>query len=705
MKKSNSDISRRELDKLFIDCLEISVPVLNSAEKVKAAILYQVFFYSLLESGVLYHRDNLSASNSNFSFNDYPENFKMEASGNIQKLFIPDMYARISRFIILNLSEFPVYLLGSFFYENLLTRTFKINPAGISYDKQYIKNNGVFYTPWKTAETFINGLIGNLNAGNKDISELKVLDLACGCGIFSILILKVLAEMVTAKIEKEESIKTANGSDDLSQTARKNQTTITRLGILKNNIFAIDNDLTALEISKYTLLLFSLSEEKDIISINQFTNMCITLDKNIQKIDVIDFYKNKSCEDLNIPGIKFDLVVSNPPYISYYSRHSKSNEAFQKDLPAMKNKLSLSCGIYNDQKKSGRLNSILFFVDFLMRFLSPDALFGLLVDMSIHENLYIELRKWILENKILLETRLNINDFPGVNSGQTFLYMQNTLPTQENTVKIIDNNGGEMNIAEQSILKQKSLFYIKKGRQFLDHLSHLPHLGDHCIISTGVNIGGASEKFLSNHDGGGSFYPMISTLMLKKPYAVISSGYEHYIDFSKEKAELINQESRNRNIKSVVALGKLERFLKPKIFVRQSAPRIIATYSDKPVISPYSIFVINQKKETGYGLYVLLAILNSDLVSFYCVKNRLISQGAGKQPQIRKSCLQLIPVPRFENYRRFEEELEKRVKLYVYENINTETTDVSHKIAIEKLVCSMYEVNYETFKAENKPFI
>ena len=59
--------------------------------------------------------------------------------------------------------------------------------------------------------------------------------------------------------------------------------------------------------------------------------------------------------------------------------------------------------------------------------------------------------------------------------------------------------------------------------------------------------------------------------------------------------------------KKRVTLGDKDAYLSPKIFIRQSAKKIIATYTDKPFAANNSIYILTNKKnnpENPNELYV-----------------------------------------------------------------------------------------------------
>jgi len=688
-------MDRKSFDQFIINCDKLNLPYLENFDRLKTAILFQVFYYCLFKSGVVFEHEELSPLEFSGQDGQYPAGFEINCRADIDftGYYVPGIFSLVAGHIAENLEEYPLYFLGGYFYENLLARTRGDTPGVITCDRRHIKTNGIFYTPSAAAENFIKGIFDNIDFENVNIPGIKILDLACGCGVFSILWLKLA-------VENTPGIFMAN---DFAPDSRYGVLTKTRLSLLKN-IRAIDNDDTSLKIAGYSLALYCLMDEKNIIGMSEFGDLCGRLKTALVKKDVIDIYRRDPGDFENLSAPKYDVVISNPPYIAYYSRFSKADRRLQSDLPLMKKNLE-TIDPEASPRNRGRLNSIMFFIDYALRSLSPNGYLALLVDMNIHEPLFSGVRKRLLENLALLEIRINARNFPGVNSGQAFAYLRNVKPGPGNEVKIRNEENNETQIVAQKTLEKNLAFYIPKNPGAFYGMEKLPVLGDHCHITTGVNIGGASEFFFcyrrDDHDGDRgadkALYPVITPAQLKRPYDPVPTRHELFIDFNKELAARVNRNSREANNNSVIALGPLERFLQPKLFVRQSAPRIIATYCEEAVVSPYSIFVVNQ--EGDYSLLVLLALVNSDLVSHYCRAKGLILRGPGKQPQIRKSALQMIPVPEPEMYNRHKDETENLVR-QILKTSGDNDDDLEKREAIkeeiEKLVCFMYKVKYET---------
>jgi len=97
--------------------------------------------------------------------------------------------------------------------------------------------------------------------------------------------------------------------------------------------------------------------------------------------------------------------------------------------------------------------------------------------------------------------------------------------------------------------------------------------------------------------------------------------------------------------KSVAVLGPLERFERPKVIIRQSAPELVAVIDEANFVCSHSYFVISARTNSRYDIYYLGGILSSHVLSEYAVKNDVIKIAEGKQPQVRKAGLDSLPIP------------------------------------------------------------
>ena len=147
------------------------------------------------------------------------------------------------------------------------------------------KDEGTFYTPQHVAEKMFRQTLKVFVKNNPDpalLLNIKVLDPACGSGEFIIAALNVL-------LEKFRSILSGVPPEELL------------LRILKNNLYGIDCNANAIELIKRRLAAYgNISDGNFIVK------------------DVLDFPNAAECfaED-----IKFDIVIGNPPYVSYGLRN------------------------------------------------------------------------------------------------------------------------------------------------------------------------------------------------------------------------------------------------------------------------------------------------------------------------------------------------------------------------------------------------
>lgn len=162
------------------------------------------------------------------------------------------------------------------------------------------KEQGIFYTPTYIVDYIVQNTLGELLKEKKvKPSEIKILDPACGSGSFLIKAFDYLAEKMGATEEaKQQKI------DSQGNYSVKTQ-------ILKNNIYGVDLDNKAVEITKLNLLLKAAEKNR----------------KLPEELDIHIRHGNSLIDDEAISGLtafkwtgefaegSFDVVIGNPPYV------------------------------------------------------------------------------------------------------------------------------------------------------------------------------------------------------------------------------------------------------------------------------------------------------------------------------------------------------------------------------------------------------
>ncbi|MBM2815614.1 MAG: hypothetical protein HW421_2376 [Ignavibacteria bacterium] len=207
-------------------------------------------------------------------------------------------------------SVLPIEILGQI-YEQFLGKTITLSSrhvASVEEKPEVRKAGGVYYTPKYIVDYIVENTVGKKieNKAPKDIETLSILDTACGSGSFLVGAYKFLLQYhleyyknngIIKKAVKEGRIYEA-GKNDLRLSIREKKK------ILLNNIYGVDIDKQAVEVTKLSLLL-TLMEGEIVESRGELFLKSISeallpnLDNNIKcgnSLIGTDFYADKNLE-------------------------------------------------------------------------------------------------------------------------------------------------------------------------------------------------------------------------------------------------------------------------------------------------------------------------------------------------------------------------------------------------------------------------
>lgn len=275
-------------------------------------------------------------------------------------------------------SVFPADILGHV-YEQFLGKVIRLTPshqAKVEEKPEVKKAGGVFYTPTYIVDYIVRQTVGRLTEGKTpiEVSDLRILDPACGSGSFLIgayqylldwhvgwyidHLVPLLAEGKTAADPEVQALlpvrpelKTkgrgkkhrGNGEEytlPIYQMGERDWrlTTEEKKRILLNNIYGVDIDPQAVEVTKLSLLLKVLEGEKSERISKQLTitqeRVLPSLHENIKCGNSLigsDIYADVEMDDETCYRINafdwnrefaevmgrggFDAVIGNPPYV------------------------------------------------------------------------------------------------------------------------------------------------------------------------------------------------------------------------------------------------------------------------------------------------------------------------------------------------------------------------------------------------------
>ena len=261
---------------------------------------------------------------------------------------------------------FPADILGQV-YEQFLGKVIRLTPKhqAVIEDKPEVKKaGGVYYTPTYIVNYIVEQTVGKLLEGKtpKQAAELRIVDPACGSGSFLIAAYQKLLDWHQKAYFDDGPEKHAKGKEPtlyLAAGAAWRLTMSERKRILLANIYGVDIDAQAVEVTKLSLLLKALEGETQ-ESVQSQLSLALAsgrvlpdLDANIQCGNSLigpDFYTDKEPvlfdEDemyrvnafdwkASFPKILtgdtpgFDAVIGNPPYIhSRSDRHAEAEKTY-----------------------------------------------------------------------------------------------------------------------------------------------------------------------------------------------------------------------------------------------------------------------------------------------------------------------------------------------------------------------------------------
>jgi type I restriction-modification system DNA methylase subunit len=392
-------------------------------------------------------------------------------------------------------------------YEQFLGKVIRLTEghrAKIEEKPEVRKAGGVYYTPTYIVEYIVKNTVGKLCEGKtpRQISSLKVLDPACGSGSFLLGAYQYLLNYHRDWYHKDDpqkhplEIYQGYGGQWYLTTREKKR-------ILLNNIYGVDIDPQAVEVTKLSLLLKVLEgENQDTLEhqIKLFKERALPdLGNNIKCGNSLigpDFYQGKQMDLLQseeayrinafdwekeFPEIMkqggFDAVIGNPPYI----RIQTMKEWAPLEVETYKKH-------YNSASK-GNYDIYVVFVERGLNLLNKTGRLGFILPHKFFNAQYGEpLRKLLSKGKHLAEV-IHFGDqqvFAGATNYTCLLFLDKRGVKQCHFVKVDDltawrTNGESIKgkIPAAKITSSEWNFTVGKGAELFEKMSKMPvKLGD-----------------------------------------------------------------------------------------------------------------------------------------------------------------------------------------------------------------------------------
>ena len=624
-------------------------------------------------------------------------------------------------------SVFPADTLGQV-YEQFLGKVIRLtsgHQAKIEEKPEVRKAGGVYYTPTYIVEYIVEQTVGTLLEGktpqqvggltstwksSKTRPPLAILDPACGSGSFLICVYQKLLDWYRdwyvadgPKKHRDRIYKAAGGDWRLTTDERKR--------ILLSHVYGVDIDPQAVEVTKLSLLLKVLEGENPetldrqlrIFKERALPDLASHIKCGNALIDT-DFYKGQQVslfdeeEALRINVFDwtgefaditrrsgFDAVVGNPPWISLTGKFGVGTYS-QAEVE------------YLIRKHSGNTympNMYEYFVAQGLSLVGDGGFFGFIVPDRLGFNgQFIALRERILSECTILSLRYKV-PFPGVTVDTLVFIFQKRHASKKHTIRISEHGKETLHRLQEDFARHPTrAFECFESKQLMDLVGiiescpSVSKLKDLCKSTSGF---GGKSKLLHATKTSSAQIPTIKGDSIGR----YEFRKKYWFDFRRE-----NITGRTTDKEKLGA--------SPKLLIRKTGDRIIATFDDSGVFPEQSLYFLYDKT-THVDYKFLLGILNSSPLNTYfqakCLTNRR------SIAQVKKVDLDELPIPITEYsdacQRETHDRLVELVETMLSLRTSIQTSMIGHKRTviqrqinatdqrIDELVCELYGLTDE----------
>ena len=525
-------------------------------------------------------------------------------------------------------SVLPVEILGQV-YEQFLGKVIRLTTgrqAKVEEKPEVKKAGGVYYTPSYIVDYIVQHTVGRLleDKTPRKAAQLTVLDPACGSGSFLVGAYRHLLEWHLKKYEEEGPEKHQKAMFQASGGVWR-LTTAEKKRILLNNIYGVDIDPQAVEVTKLSLLLQVLEgESQESIQTQRklFHERALPdLAGNIKcgnSLIAPDFYKAAQAAMLDeeeryrinvfdwsaeFPRIMtaggFDAVIGNPPWgqkeiadqqgIKEYmgTRYPSTKGIYDLFRPFVEKGIELT-------RQGGALGMVL-----------PDII--LLKD-------YVETRKLLLE-------RLSIQalDWWGMPFADAVIDAATIVgakgpPRDGHMVKAAVHN------AEAPVVQEMrqadfwsnprlvfNLHLTPERRAVLQRLETCPRLGDFFEVHEGVHSGNIRDELFVDGPLDKTCEPLIFGRKEIQPYLLRWNGKYIRLDAM----------PRRKTKERYANAGSPDWYARDKLLVRRTGDYVLAAVDRERRYASNNFFIVFPKRGSDLQLDGLCALLNSPFMTWY----------------------------------------------------------------------------------------
>jgi Alw26I/Eco31I/Esp3I family type II restriction m6 adenine DNA methyltransferase len=527
----------------------------------------------LYESMVKKFREFDDFYNSNL-FSPHPFEQWEEYSGVTERV-IKTLYGKAGYYEY-DFKAMPADVLGAV-YESYLGHRLAKSKKGLTVAKDAgkRKEHGIYYTPSFIVDYIVKNALGPILDKCKSVSDLKkikVLDPACGSGSFLIKAFNMISE----------KYKDFGAPDN----------EFIKIQILEENIYGVDLDPQAVEITRLNLLINTLGERMKLPLLDNIKNgnsLISGTDGELEKYFGKNFRDKKPFNwQEEFPEVfkqgGFDVVIGNPPYVVL--------EAEDEHLAFLK-KAYLS-------SRGGKVNLYKVFIERGATLLKNDGYLGFICPSNYLSSADSEaLRKILIEDTNLIEIiEYSEKDkvFEGVTQALTTLIFKKTKDHKNHKIHLVTKKHGENLIQQEDLVGNDTFEFIAKNKLIEKIDKQKIKISDWYDCYQGeINVSTKKEYFTHKQKNGD--LPLLRGNNVVRYWLITP---EEFCPMS------IDNRGHWEN----------KRIVLQEVSNQQQERRIKAVLVDKNVLCGHTTNYCFPKNKKA-NIYYLLGLLNSKLVDYY----------------------------------------------------------------------------------------
>jgi len=504
---------------------------------------------------------------------------KIAIDGGIIQKFVYYLYESKDIELVYNFADIDADILGQVYEQYLgkILQQTRSGKANLKEGQAHRKEQGIYYTPTYIVDYIVKNTVEELLKNKKTKAEnIKILDPACGSGSFLIKAFDYLYENLSKTDKSEQRKFDLQGIHSI------------KTEILKNNLFGVDLDNKAVEITKLNLLLKASEKDR----------------KLPEEVDMHIRHGNSLIDDEGVAGLNafkwvgdfkegsFDVIIGNPPYIRNTDLQEIDKNFFDK--------------YYFSAYK--QYDILILFFEKGIRLLRKGGYLGFITSNKFMASDYGEkLRELILKNcKIVhLIDASNLRVFKDASTYPViaiFKKVDDTKEREDNLVlfKKIENSN-ELFLNDNTIKIKQNKFNEGKDNRFVEDKGGIKY---NIIKKIEKNSTMLKELFFCQRGSPKNKIQILSDKSKNSLNCIISRGVGKYITTQSKDSFVVS------NLQDKVIASE-------KILMPRTVLDIKASLDEGGNFIMDRIYFLIPKEKNKINLKFVIGVLNSKLVDFY----------------------------------------------------------------------------------------